>query len=1324
MTFRASDPLVPGDIASTVPLPRLHQPPEIYRSDSPSPSRSPSRHVRNFSRSHDPLLRNLSPTSTLRAFTAAASATAGKSEDQLTQSIESATPSERAFGARIAQTCKDVRTWCNEVQSWDWPETFEPPPESERETKSNHMMEQHFGQAGHHNAEPLGSDHGEALFWGSLPCQIVVSCEKRIEEIRDALEDRDVEDLKNHVRNAHLQPRTPYSTHDSVAVTEHVTSNLQRLDDFTALITATILQALPYLSRLYALLDTWSIRLLVLRKVSTYLGDLRTVKQEIEDSWAAIARDIEGGQIELSQIRKTFESLHGVVGKRVSRLGARLDSILDDLEGREEVLPDHWIDAFETLEAAYGDWYMQTEREIMNRDLSLTQIAAGTQLDKRVSSESIQQATAVPPCDQSQIPNGTHSIGLGLITDQSTLDTSEECCGIGNTKDRPLEHAESPVLGSSSMTAFQSNNDGDVTDSDREPTPPPVHRESPRESMSMLPQIGPSRISPSKQHLSSKSSPAPSPARSRHIPILVNYGDKEAVANPHLGGRSTRGFSAPPRSELPAQEPMVNSVRARAAFLNRGLEQTQTLQKSVNSPVRPFEHASQAFTKLFALANSSQHSRSSSASSRNSGFRQGTSANHRAQVHLPIDRSSNSSSSQPYGKGPTQSLPTDAVELAADPVTTAESLNRGDLNNAEAAGRPLGRDAFVTPETHFGFEPSTHESKSTIESAWNSPALSDFPDNWPLNTRLGGEEIMSPNRPIDAKFFEKMFVDSLPASPDGSHLGDYGGDSLVPMMPSDYRQGRLDQHAKDGAHLVLDNSTQDIKHRAAGSKPRYISVKTKTGMLLDTTSTSELTTPVSFQSNLSTPEVRDASAIGYFRPNEVQSSPPISRTSSESFESPLKGQGSMSLHTEHESLPPVMSSEVKTDSPSTSTESDGYVGLNHMQGGSGRTASSGSPPLSLHAHAENSSAATSSGAARAPSLNISIPKHRRKNDAAAVEKLNSGDFEATLKTTAAKEKHTRNAVSGDEQLDRHVSRVLSSLPNRIRFTPAGSLVELPITPDPAKGSLRSRPSHGALITRTSRTNLTLSPAKIDEKSKRFKSSNSEVKLYHLSQEGKEQPIKLYVRLVGEGERVMVRVGGGWADLGEYLRQYADHHGHRTVSDGRLELAGAGVGGNMKVGVGPKVRTPLSRPGSVLERPTSRISQRRRSSLAFAHSFESRSDSPAFFGNRESTMTPTPPSTANASEGTPTSVSTKSGSRPSTADAALSASPASWDGADIGLAGPAGKKKSKELDHHKAKWVEDMIDKAKQASVEKKGRDKTWGGIGSSGGTRRIIYKQK
>lgn len=371
------------------------------------------------------------------------------------------------------------------------------------------------------------------------------------------------------------------------------------------------------------------------------------------------------------------------------------------------------------------------------------------------------------------------------------------------------------------------------------------------------------------------------------------------------------------------------------------------------------------------------------------------------------------------------------------------------------------------------------------------------------------------------------------------------------------------------------------------------------------------------------------------------------------------------------------------------------------------------PTPVLSSSAEPNSTPSKFNGSKAPPLNVSMPK--RRNEPVAVlqsspSSIKSANAKAPISQTTPIKKIHKRSESTAEQLDRHVSRVLSSLPARIRFTPVSSTlgVENNGTPNLSSGS-KGRPSLGQ---RVSKTSLTLSPAQSDLSSHKKASANDpEVKLYHLTQEGKEQPIKLYVRLVGENERVMVRVGGGWADLGEYLRQYAEHHGRRTVSDGRFEIQGvAANGGSMKVGTGPKLRTPLSRPGSVLDRPSSALSHRR-SSMGLSQQTPNDSVSSPF-------SSPNP-----GLASTPTA-SNSSGSRPATADDARPTSPGSWNGAEVSLAGPSSKKVGG-LDEKKARWVEDMIGRAKQASTEKKKtEEKSWGEMGKIGGTRRIIFKHQ
>ena len=66
-------------------------------------------------------------------------------------------------------------------------------------------------------------------------------------------------------------------------------------------------------------------------------------------------------------------------------------------------------------------------------------------------------------------------------------------------------------------------------------------------------------------------------------------------------------------------------------------------------------------------------------------------------------------------------------------------------------------------------------------------------------------------------------------------------------------------------------------------------------------------------------------------------------------------------------------------------------------------------------------------------------------------------------------------------------------------------------------------------------------------------SPDDINLYHLHRTDGQAPIKLYIRMVGKnGERAMVRVGGGWADLAEYLKVYVTHHGSKKCYELPIE----------------------------------------------------------------------------------------------------------------------------------------------------------------------------
>ena len=541
--------------------PRFVPPTQIYSSANPSPSSSrspsPSRHHRNFSQSYDPLGRDLSPTRTLKAFTSAPGSSDNKGDIALVRLIEKASTSERAFGIRIAQTCKDIKVWHNELQQWPWTDSFEPP------ANAVHAV--------------------EGPYWGSLRENQVIAYERRIQDIREALFDQDVDGLKDYVLSQHIQPTK--------------SSDYEHLDDFTALITATILHALPDLSRLDRLLNTWSIRVTLLRKIPGYLRGLEQAKSDLDNAWSEMGRHLEETR-DTDMLRQYFQEFQEQLESRMGKVGGRLDAMLDDLEGREETLPDDWIDSFEALEASHGEWLTQTERHIAGQNMS-------------------------PKKETPPVTVGETAFACGATPDQApeVVDLTENNSIIVAINDVPAEdlttqvHAdapqhlvESPILGTSSAVFLPDVDETSDLESDNVSQDlkkaPTVSGENTQAAAS---------INGSVHRAGSLKSLSPGVPRSRHVPIFVNY--DEETSSPSSSAAPTSVVDSPtlpadrPSSESFEQgPPSLNKVRARAAFLNGGIERTQSLQKSVNSPVRPFEHASMAFTKLFNKTNNAANS--------------------------------------------------------------------------------------------------------------------------------------------------------------------------------------------------------------------------------------------------------------------------------------------------------------------------------------------------------------------------------------------------------------------------------------------------------------------------------------------------------------------------------------------------------------------------------------------------------------------------------------------------------------------------------------------------------------------------------------------
>lgn len=319
-----------------------------------------------------------------------------------------------------------------------------------------------------------------------------------------------------------------------------------------------------------------------------------------------------------------------------------------------------------------------------------------------------------------------------------------------------------------------------------------------------------------------------------------------------------------------------------------------------------------------------------------------------------------------------------------------------------------------------------------------------------------------------------------------------------------------------------------------------------------------------------------------------------------------------------------------------------------------------------------------------PPLNATIAKRRLPNRDIAAQSSSLGrtsdvGIDAKLSPIPAAEQEPITPSKEAHDIDTQINNILTNIKAPIRLTsaPANHYADKAsrvvstgrMTPTFRAARPSPTPTDGS-------PSLTLSPAKDETPNSQKLGVDSDIKLYHLTQPGRAAPIKLFVRRVGEnGERVMVRVGGGWADLGEYLRQYAEHHGRRTASDGRIELHNIEGSGTPANGT-PSSGTPtVTRSGA-----TSRTADRAGSRPASKESMKPfRLAGPLTSHPVSATSTPVKSKdTTDSPINTPSKDPTVSATVP-----------------EVSLGGARAKRRT--LTGEKLEWVEGMVDQARRVS---------------------------
>jgi hypothetical protein len=327
-------------------------PTESHHYRKRSLSRSPDRSAAPKYETIDPLLSNLSPESTLLALTSTDAVPKNEkaAHDILWKSISQVSPAERALGIRAAIAAQKLGEWYRELQAWDWPKRAD-------------------AELGKGFMPPSSSsiDSEEHIYYGSLPSVVVKQHEDRIEEIRDGMETLDVDELKEHVLNAHIPARSrPSSSNSTVSMPPPLT--YVQLSDFTAVITATILRALPLLSRLNSLLTTWDIRLLVLRQIPGLLRALHLARSEVDSAMELLKAPSPPSENDPLYSRENYHAKRAGLEAIVLSVGRRMDNILDALEGRQDSLPENWIDELEAVESDFSTWVMEAEKRTVENE--------------------------------------------------------------------------------------------------------------------------------------------------------------------------------------------------------------------------------------------------------------------------------------------------------------------------------------------------------------------------------------------------------------------------------------------------------------------------------------------------------------------------------------------------------------------------------------------------------------------------------------------------------------------------------------------------------------------------------------------------------------------------------------------------------------------------------------------------------------------------------------------------------------------------------------------------------------------------------------------
>ncbi|KAJ9294556.1 hypothetical protein DTO271G3_6824 [Paecilomyces variotii] len=1393
-------------------LPQMRLTPAKIRRPSRSSSRSPERKSQFSYHVLDPLLSNLSPESTLEALTSVDAVPKNEktAQDLLTRSISKVSTDERALGIRAAVAAKKLKEWYKEVLGWGWPR------------KADAQLGKGFIPPTRTTQDESGTIKSEEEYFGSLPAETVKRYETRIEEIRDGMDSLDVEELKEHVLNAHIPSRSrPSSSASTISVGPPSFSYVQ-LSDFTAIVTATILRLLPTLSRLNFLLTTWDVRLLVLRQIPGLLSRLEKARATMDSSMAALKR-AQTLKNDTFFSRDAFHAKRAELEALVVSAGRRMDNILDALEGREDSLPEAWIDDLEAIEADFGTWAIEAEKrvvmdELMRLNKPKLELAAEDKEPEAPTPELVPQRPSKPEMPALEVSSTPESQSIANAKSEDFPEANIKAQEVSN--DRKLVEISANISGSTSNTIpygvenFPTKTINATSDPISKTSFDNVQSETPKQKIDKVATTGPTNMTsqPSAIQLDQPADfDVPRPPRETTDDWLSDISEEmstdnqvsptgeEDLSSPNVemrGPSHTSGDMETASEDLPQN---LTSPSETETVFDKELEPRPVSNSNPNPRTSDGELSDDESTPSLGPNAQGDNGARISPTSNVSGDKDQVIRVENAAAYGYDSPSKDGSPPRSLAldgttENESQSAPQQRSDASEDDITPSiEHLDR-DAPTLEDVSTPVvkpsgGLNLPDVPTEMLSEIATTKmtgtEDNNDSEFRKEGPVLTDLP-------QVAHDIFMGPSELQDSAPLEETDVDT-PTKPEPSESPPNSSPHGVPFSslfskPRD-RSGddARDQDRIGSVSTKPDGNLTDVDEESSPKlglespirmsklrpKPPSFAKGHPKPYRRDPSDISGAESPISdYPSLLSSPETREAYTSGSPTTPLVTDTPTPPRNNHLSTEH-ARSNSQATLRQEHllnfdrhrgpsrpefkhcrtASLPlqRFINEDVNQD-----YDDDDFVDLESLERSPSpspeQIPNDELPPLRKRVvPADRRRRAPATKHSTSAALNFSTPETGTRNamakrqvaretsesphvpekmqmpsswkassvPARSNKRLNTQETDMFDESSATGPSYaltpselsrpaSPSAKTTGDELEDKINSILNTLPARIHLTHA------PTTDGPAGNSLAPSQRNerlGSVSPRwpssrssTPTPSLYLTPAyNRTRRPRSYASEESSVRVYHLHRGKTAPPTKLFVRTVGEGgERVMVRVGGGWADLGEYLREYAIHHGSRRVSDQQ----------KVEVQEIPSHSSPShSSPGSTLtqpsnngrttpSRPGSSLSSRSPSSLAVRKT--RRPAAPA----DELGDLPTADSQTIGDHASPLSVvscrnrrlsvsSNNSISVGSTADSPFAGSSHSTTVTPLGLAGPKPRSRRMSMSPESEAWVEDVLGQARK-----------------------------